>query len=404
MRAGTWVAIPLTVAFVLAAPLVQPPAILSVLMILFSALLFLIRGTKSVSISLAALAVLYAPGWLPLFALLQAVSVVVFAEVAFRAAPPGYHPYLLYLAGAVAGSLLAMLALGQWEPLIGLIGVTVATLLKSALKNRSDVLMVESLGVAMATWLFMDLAYQVPIRNLAFAAFIAFSFGYFAYRLRVADLSGLFSGALVGLILIVFADVRWFFVILIFLMVGAAATRYKFDYKTSLGAAESHGGVRGYVNVFSNLLVGTAAAVLFGLAGQVGSVAGQVMCTALFIGSVATAAGDTVAGEIGMTTSAPVLITTFEIVPRGTNGGVTLEGELAACFGSLSVAGAAYLLGMITLPLLGICTVAGLIGTNIDSLVGATLEDTGYIGNAGTNLIATMGGGLVALVLLALLL
>jgi len=398
MRAGSWVAIPVTIAFVLAAPYLQPPWILSLLMVLFSALLFLIRGTKSVSISLAALAVLYGAGLLPLFVLLQAVAIVVFAEIAFRAARPGLHPHFLYFTGAVTGSLFVMLTMGRFEPLVGLIGVTVAMLIKTALKNRSDVLMVESLGVAMATYLFMDLSYQVPVRNLAFAAFIAFSFGYVAYRLRVADLSGLFSGALLGIILIVFADVWWFFVILVFMMVGSAVTRYRYEYKSSLGAAESHGGVRGYVNVFSNLLVGTAAAVLFGLAGQVGSTAGQVMCTALFVGSVATAAADTVAGEIGMTTSAPVLITTFEIVPRGTNGGVTWEGEAAACFGSLAVAGAACLMGVITLPMLPVCTLAGLIGTNIDSLVGATLENRGYIGNAGTNLIATLGGGLFALV------
>jgi len=397
MRAGSWVAIPLTIAFVLAAPYLQPPWVLSLLMVLFSALLYLIRGTKSVSISLAVLAVLYGMGWLPLFALLQAVAIVAFGEIAFRAARPGLHPHFLYFSGAVTGSLLVMLAMGQFEPLVGLIGVTVAMLIKTALKNRSDVMMVEGLGVAMATWFFMDLAYQVPVRNLAFAAFIAFSFGYVAYRLRVADLSGLFSGALVGLITIVFADVWWFFVILVFMIVGSAATRYRFEYKSSLGAAESHGGVRGYVNVFSNLLVGTAAAVLFGLSGQVGLPA-QAMFTALFVGSIATAAGDTVAGEIGMTTSAPVLITTFEIVPRGTNGGITWEGEVAAFVGSLIVAGAASAMGVITLPMVAVCSLAGFIGTNVDSLVGATLENGGYIGNAGTNLIATLCGGLVAMV------
>jgi uncharacterized protein (TIGR00297 family) len=366
-------------------------------MVLFSALLYLIRGTKSVSISLAVLAVLYGMGWLPLFALLQAVAIVAFGEIAFRAARPGLHPHFLYFSGAVTGSLLVMLAMGQFEPLVGLIGVTVAMLIKTALKNRSDVMMVEGLGVAMATWLFMELAYKVPVRNLAFAAFIAFSFGYVAYRLRVADLSGLFSGALVGLITIVFADVWWFFVILVFMIVGSAATRYRFEYKSSLGAAESHGGVRGYVNVFSNLLVGTAAAVLFGLAGQVGFPE-HAMFAALFVGSIATAAGDTVAGEIGMTTSAPVLITTFEIVPRGTNGGITWEGEVAAFVGSLIVAGAASAMGVITLPMVAVCSLAGFIGTNVDSLVGATLENGGYIGNAGTNLIATLCGGLVALV------
>jgi uncharacterized membrane protein len=40
--------------------------------------------------------------------------------------------------------------------------------------------------------------------------------------------------------------------------------------------------------------------------------------------------------------------------------------------------------------------IAGFAGTNIDSLVGALLENRGIVGNAGTNLLATLGGGIVA--------
>jgi len=47
-------------------------------------------------------------------------------------------------------------------------------------------------------------------------------------------------------------------------------------------------------------------------------------------------------------------------------------------------------------------TIAGFIGTNIDSLVGAVLENRGVFGNAGTNLVATAGGGISG-ILLALL-
>jgi len=42
------------------------------------------------------------------------------------------------------------------------------------------------------------------------------------------------------------------------------------------------------------------------------------------------------------------------------------------------------------------CTIAGFIGTNLDSLIGALLENKGFLGNAGTNFLATLGGGLVA--------
>ena len=40
--------------------------------------------------------------------------------------------------------------------------------------------------------------------------------------------------------------------------------------------------------------------------------------------------------------------------------------------------------------------VGGFIGGNIDSLIGDLLENRKYIGNAGTNLLATLGGGVVA--------
>ena len=49
--------------------------------------------------------------------------------------------------------------------------------------------------------------------------------------------------------------------------------------------------------------------------------------------------------------------------------------------------------------MLVICTIAGFVGTNIDSVVGATLENRGFIGNAGTNLAATISGGIFAMAL-----
>jgi uncharacterized membrane protein len=45
---------------------------------------------------------------------------------------------------------------------------------------------------------------------------------------------------------------------------------------------------------------------------------------------------------------------------------------------------------------------AGFAGSNVDSLVGALFENRGIIGNAGTNLIATLTGGLLAAALFLL--
>src|SRR5690606_12023277 len=110
---------------------------------------------------------------------------------------------------------------------------------------------------------------------------------------------------------------------LAFFIIGAATTRYRYGDKERFGVAQEHGGVRGYFNVFANGIVATGAAILYGVTGHPCSVA-------LFMGSVASAAADTTASEIGVTGKTPYLITTLRPVPRGTNGGVTLRGEGAA--------------------------------------------------------------------------
>jgi len=80
-------------------------------------------------------------------------------------------------------------------------------------------------------------------------------------------------------------------------------------------------------------------------------------------------------------------------VPRGTNGGVTLRGEAAAVIASVLVAAVAWVMGVADPWMVVVTVVAGFIGTNVDSLVGATLENSGKIGNSGPNLAATFFGG-----------
>ena len=120
---------------------------------------------------------------------------------------------------------------------------------------------------------------------------------------------------------------------------------------------------------------------------------------ALFVGSVATAAADTLASEIGVIAGEPYLITDFSRVPPGTNGGVTVLGETVAFFGALILSLLACIMGVIPMAFVAAVTAGGFLGTNIDSVIGAVFENRGVIGNAGTNFVATAGGGLCALLL-----
>lgn len=381
---------------ILVSPFVQPAWLFAIFVISFSAVLYLIRGTRYISLALGGTAFLYGIGILPLVAFGATVAIVTLGELAYRAAGGGRRAYIHYTAGAFAGALLVMAYLGSIEPLVLIIGVLVALMLRSILEGREDAYMIIMLGVAMTIFLFIELDFQVDILLLFLAAAIALIFGYSSFRVGAADLSGLFSGALIGVLLIVFADVRWFLVMLAFFIIGSASTRFQYARKKTMGVEQERGGARGYKNAFSNGLVGTGAAVIFGLTGD-------PLWAALFVGSIATATADTVASEIGVTGGRPYMITTLKQVPEGTNGGVTVKGEAASLLGSLIIAAIAFGLQIITLPVFLICILAGFLGTNIDSVIGATLENRGIIGNAGTNLLATFGGGLSAAVMVLLL-
>ena len=392
---GERLAAVLAIVCILVAPFVQPPWFFSVIVVLFALILLLIQKTKFFSLSIIALAIFYGIGLIPLFIFSCTLAFVVIGELVFRSVGENVWSYFAYAVVAAASAVLITLyylTLNLQQPalLTVLMGTIVAVLLKVILGDRDDALMVETLGISMTMLLFSDLNYQVSIPLISVAVIIAFGFGYFAYRFKTADLSGLFSAALLGILLIVFADVRWFIVMLAFFIAGSACTRFRYAEKENLGVEQNRGGARGYRNVFANGGVSAAAAILFG-------VTQQPVFIAMFVGSVATAAADTVASEIGVTGGTPYMITTGKKVPAGTNGGVTLIGELSALICAIGISAVAFFLGVIDVPTFAICSIAGLVGTNIDSLAGAIIENRGYIGNAGTNVIGTLGGGLFAL-------
>jgi uncharacterized protein (TIGR00297 family) len=95
-----------------------------------------------------------------------------------------------------------------------------------------------------------------------------------------------------------------------------------------------------------------------------------------YVVSLATKLSDTFASEIGKAYGKRTfLITTFKPVPRGTEGAVSLEGTLAGVGGSLIMLGAGVLLGQIPLGAVLIGTVAAFVATNIESVLGATLQN-----------------------------
>ncbi|MGB9177248.1 MAG: TIGR00297 family protein [Methanoregula sp.] len=379
----------------LVGPYIRPAWLMGLIVALFALILWHFFDTKYLTYTFCALAALYGTGLLPFFVFATTLAMLVLGELVFQTGADDLNTYLYYIISTAWAGVLVMAYLHERAILTVIFGIIAAVLLKVILLKYEDSLVIEGIGIAMTMWLIQELNYQEDLQMIVAAVIVGFTFGYFAFRARTADLSGLFSAALVGIILLVFAapqGPQWFLIMLTFFILGSAATKYKFEYKKRIGVQQGQSGARGYRNVFANGIIAAAAAVLFG-------VFQQPVFVVMYVGCVASAAADTLASEIGVTGGIPRLITTLKQVPIGTNGGITVTGETVAFLGGFVVSAVAMLLHVITPQMMVICTLAGFVGTNIDSVIGATLENRGFLGNAGTNLLATLGGGIFALIL-----
>ena len=95
----------------------------------------------------------------------------------------------------------------------------------------------------------------------------------------------------------------------------------------------------------------------------------------------------------------PVLITTLRPVPAGTDGAVSWLGTLAGLVAAWLVCGVAVSTGLIGGERTGIVLAAAFVGSTADSMLGATLEARGLIGNEAVNFSNTLVGALTGITL-----
>ncbi|WNY27427.1 TIGR00297 family protein [Methanolapillus ohkumae] len=280
---------------------------------------------------------------------------------------------------------------------ISLIGALVGSLFES-IPSKMDKNVSMFFGSVFSMWLLFLFGYETPWNQTLIAAVFSVVLAFLAYRSKIADLSALFSAAILGILIILFSGIEWYILLVAFFILGGGFTKYKIKYKASIGLAESKNGIRSYENVFANSFFALILAVMFGVLTQYPAYDWlSVPITFAYIGAVATATGDTMASEIGTTSKGPTyMITTFKRAKVGQDGGVSLLGEGAAFLGSGIIGLLAFFFGMVeSLPLaLLVAIVGGFLGTNIDSLLGATLQKKGILTNSSVNLISTGIGGL----------
>ena len=207
---------------------------------------------------------------------------------------------------------------------------------------------------------------------------------------------------------VVWGSLGWqgYLVVGFYFLVGSGITFVGKAQKEAMDIAEKRSGARGPENVWGSAFIATLCALgvlLISLVGQ-----GEELIPLLRLGYVAsfcTKLSDTCASEIGKAYGKRTfLITTLKPVPRGTEGAVSLEGTLAGIAASIAIALVARSVGMVSPIGIVLCIVAAFIATNLESVIGATLQsDFDWMTNEVVNVLNTLIGAIVAMLLASLL-
>ncbi|MFB3813894.1 MAG: TIGR00297 family protein [Terriglobales bacterium] len=226
------------------------------------------------------------------------------------------------------------------------------------------------------------------------AAIITAAFALLACRMQSVAFSGAIAGSVVSFLLFVCAGPGGFAVLAAVFALTAASTRLRYEHKRQLGFAEGRRG-RNARQVLANLAVGTILAVFSLYAWRE-----PLLLAAL--ASLAEAAADTVSSEVGKALAPRAyMITTFERAPIGTDGAISLIGTLAGAAAAVLVALVGAWSRLAPSPQwIAAAAGAGILGSFVDSFLGATLQQRGWVSNSAVNLVSTAAAAGLALLFL----
>ncbi len=195
-------------------------------------------------------------------------------------------------------------------------------------------------------------------------------------RALLLDREGIILALVLGVLLTWFGGLRALTLMIAFLFIAVAVTKYGYEEKKEFGLYEHE---RSWENVVSNGLV---------------PLIGLVVSPLLYVTTVAAMEADKFASELGVLGGEPRSIITFKKVKRGTSGGMTVFGTWMSMVGGLTIALLGKMLyGYDWWTTLWI-TIIAFMGSLADTLFGV-LEERGIGNKMTTNIIC----GLVALIL-----
>lgn len=228
--------------------------------------------------------------------------------------------------------------------------------------------------------------------RLWIAATVTVAFAALARALRGVTGSGAVAGGLVCFALYAFAGPGAFVALASVFALTWGATRLGYKRKSSLGVAERLDG-RSASQVLANLAVAALCAVLYALTQRAALLMG-------IAAALSEASADTVSSEIGQAGGQRAhLITTWQQVPSGTDGGISPAGTAAGLVAALVVGSVCAVAHLLPWKQSLVAAFAGAAGMVADSYLGALFERRHKLSNDLVNLLSTAIAAGIALIL-----
>ncbi len=207
--------------------------------------------------------------------------------------------------------------------------------------------------------------------NVFLGVLLAAAIGWMGYRKRALSFGGAIGATVIGGAIFAAGGWRWSVLPVCFFVSASALSFFKKAEKTQTAEKFEKNSRRDFWQTWAN--GGTAA-----VAAIMAIFLPHPAWIAAFAGAIAAATADTWATELGvLSRQKPRLITTGKPVPRGTSGGISVFGTLAAVTGALFIGGLVFLLGIAENAAAQVAiggAVGGVAGAIADSVLGATVQ------------------------------
>jgi uncharacterized protein (TIGR00297 family) len=211
--------------------------------------------------------------------------------------------------------------------------------------------------------------------QILIGALLASLIALLAWRLGSLSNSGAWAAALTGALIFGLGGLGWALLLLTFFISSSLLSRLFAARKRGVEEKFSKGARRDWSQVLANGGTGVLLVVLHTL------LPGQDGWWLAYIGAMAAVNADTWATELGVLSPAPPrLVTTGRPVEPGTSGAVSLAGTLAGAAGGALVGAVAVFFtpGIPAWQVIALSAAAGLLGSLVDSLLGATVQAIYY--------------------------